>query len=338
MKRMRMICVVLTALIAFIIPDAAFAQGAPTSDPGPEWNIKIEFRYSKGQEDKLNVPGSITRYGRNYQLVSKSDPVLEKKLPATRTYTWLIDGTIPESQLHLIEDMEDVTAKPTTVEIGRVIDKVDVMTELPTNDVEALPLTKTFDEGVLTRAAVRFDSEGNDDYGLPLSYEAEVVYRGLEIYMGLGYEVSATYTTKEDLDGVPVYVVIATYAPDGLVPVAGTTGGGTGGTAGTGGAGNTGDTAPPDDEPVSPVAPPIDSEPESTAQDTDEAVIPDEQTPRYSGDDSEQAAGTKLWVVVVLVVLAAIGGFVIWMLLTRRKNLKEKEALREEKRRARMSA
>jgi len=313
MRRLRILCFTLIAFMAFMLPETAFAQNLPDSDPGPEWNIKIEFRYSKGEESKLNIPELIARYGRNYRLIDKSDPVLEKKLPASRTYTWLIDGTLTESELHLIEGIEGVELKPVDVEIGRVIDKDDFMKGLPTNDVEALPLTKSFEEGLLTRAAVRFDIEALDDFDLPLSYEAEIIYRGIERYIGPGYEVTATYTTTEKLDDVPVYVIVATYAPVGLAAIAGAAGG----VAGTGGQ---------ESAPVTAIEPPIDSEPEGGAADS-EAVITDEIVPQSAG---EAPAGMSTWLKVLIVILAALGGAVLWMLLTRWKNIKKKRANRKE--------
>ena len=314
MRKLRILCFALIALMAFMLPETAFAQNLPDSDPGPEWNIKIEFRYSKGEESKLNIPEVIARYGRNYRLIDKSDPVLEKKLPASRTYTWLIDGTLTESELHLIEGVEGVVLKPVDVEIGRVIDKDDVVKGLPTNDVEALPFSKSFEEGLLTRAAVRFDVEALDDFDLPLSYEAEIIYRGIEKYIGPGYEVTATYTTTEKLDDVPVYVIVATYAPVGLAAIAGATGGGVAGTGGQ------------ESEPVAAVEPPIDSEPEGVAA-VSEAIITDEEVPQGAG---EAQAGMSMWLKVLIVILAALGGAVLWMLLTRWKNIKKKRANRKE--------
>jgi len=315
MRRLRILCFTLIALIAIMLPETAFAQNLPDSDPGPEWNIKIEFRYSKGEESKLNIPEVIARYGRNYRLIDKSDPVLEKKLPASRTYTWLIDGTLTESELHLIEGVEGVVVKQVDVEIGRVIDKDDVMKGLPTNDVEALPFTKSFEEGLLTRAAVRFDVEALDDFDLPLSYEAEIIYRGIEKYIGPGYEVTATYTTTEKLDDVPVYVIVATYAPVGLAAIAGSTGGAAA-------------TVGQESEPVTATAvePPIDSEPDGGA-DVSAAVITDEEVPQVAG---EAPAGMSTWLKVLIVILAALGGAALWMLLTRRKNIKKKRENRKE--------
>jgi len=335
MKKLRIVCVLTIALVALMLPGAVYAQQAPAQDPGPEWSIKIEYRYSKGEEGKLNIPNSITRYGRTYHLVSKADPVLESKLPSSRTYTWLVDGTISETEMHLLNGMDGVELRPTEVEIGRVTDKTHIMEGLPTNDVEALPLTKEFTEGVLERAAVRFDVEGLDDFDLPLSYKAEIIFRGLEIYLGPGYEVSATYTTTEDLDGVPVYVVVATYAPDGLAPVSGTAsrGGGGAGGAGAGGDG-------PANIPTPAVIPPIDNEPDAPPAGLGESTaIQDDLIPQGAGTTGlGKPFVMQPWLIILLAFAGVLGGLAIWMMIARQRNIKEKEALREERRKAALRA
>ena len=313
MRRLRILCVTLIMLAALIPMESAFAQNAQAPDPGPEWNIQIEFRYTKGQESMLNIPNSIARYGRSYRLVGKTDPVLEKKLPATRVYTWFVDGTITEAERYLVDDIENVELIATDVEIARVVDKHETREGLPTNDVEAIELTKVYSDKVFTRAAVRFEVEGYDDFDLPVSYEAEIVYRGLEIYMGPGYEVRATYTTKEDLDGVEQYVVVATYAPDNLAPIS-SAGGGTGGSNDPApAAATTANTA---------FEPPIDRE---------EASIGEDLVPLASGDEDAAKPINPLLLVLLIVAIAA-AGFVIWAFAARYKAKKEKEALREMRR------
>jgi len=323
MKRLRIICVTLIALICLILPEAAFAQNAPDPDPGPDWNITLEFRYTKGAEGSLNIPDSIARYGRNYRLVSKTNPVLEKKLPATREYTWLVDGTISQADRALLDGMDNVELIPTSVEIGRVVDKT-VKESYPTNDVEDILLTKSIDGVNCTRAAVRFEVEEYDVYDLPVSYEAEIIYRGLETYMGPGYRVKATYTTSQDLEGVPQYVVVATYAPEGLVPVAGT--------GETGGA----DTqAAPADETMAPVVNDDAGGPAEPLVDT-ETNITDETVPLSDAGVTEEPKGINPWALTAIIVAAAFGVFAAWMLLTRRRNAMEKRLLREERRKAAM--
>jgi len=291
--------------------ETVFAQAAQAPDPGPEWNIKIEFRYTKGQEGNLDIPNSIARYGRTYHLIDKTDPVLEKKLPATRVYTWLIDGTITEAERHLLEDMENMVLIPTEVEIGRVVDKYVDEEGLPTNDVEDIDITKNIAGVVFSRAAVRFEVEGYDDFDLPLSYSAEIVYRGLEIYLGPGYEVRATYTTNEDLKDVEQYVIVATYAPDGLVPISEVTGSGTAGTGGEGTPAAIGAIEPPADQ--------------------EEATIGEDPIPQTAG--SENAAGPiNPLALILIIVAAALGAFVVWAFLKRLKSKREKAAMREYRR------
>jgi len=313
MKRVKILYLMIIALVALMLPEAVFAQNAPANDPGPEWNITIEFRYTKGQEGSLNVPNSIARYGRTYHLISKTDPVLEKKLPATREYTWLIDGTISEAEKSQIEGLENLELTPTSVAIGRVVDKHLTEGGYPTNDVEDIDYTRVIDGVQYNRAAVRFEVEEYDDYDLPLSYEAEIVFRGIEKYMGPGYIVKAVYTTTEDLDDVEQYVVVATYAPDGLAPISGTTDSGSGTTQ-----------APPG----------VDGEePAAAAVDEAAASIGDETVPQTAGEGSTAKSINPI-AVALIIIAALLGGFIAWMFFTRKRNQAKKRILREEKRRS----
>jgi len=313
MKRLKTICVMILTVIALLLPGAAFAQNAPDPDPGSEWNIKIEFRYTKGEESKLKIPNTISMYGRTYQLISKSEPVLETKLPATRTYTWLVDGSVTEEGRSALNGVEGLEFTPTNVEIGRVVDKHETTEGLPTNDVEGIALTKAYPDGEFVRAAVRFDVEELDDYELPLSYTAEVVYRGLEKYIGPGYEVRASYSTKEDLDGVPLYVIVATYEPVDLVPIAVTGGAG----AGSG----------PAEEAALPDPGTGESEP---LIDQGEANIGESPVPQAASEGSP-APPINPFLLALIIVAAALCAFVAWAFLTRRKNKRQKARLREER-------
>ena len=313
MKKLRVFFIALIVLLAMIPTEALFAQSAQNTDSGSEWNIKIEFRYTKGEESKLNIPGTIAKYGRTYHLVSRTDPILEKTLPASREYVWQIDGTITESERQLLEGTEGVKLTPTTIKIGRVIDKHETMEGLQTNDVEAIPLKRTYSEGDFYRAAVRFDATSYDEFGLPVSFTAEVVYRGYEIFNGPGYNVSVTYTKEEELDGVPQYVVVATYAPDDLVPVSAA---GSGGTDGRDQAGSGGAAFEP-----------------AVIVNSNAAAIPNESLPQASGDKNKPGAINSV-ALILLIIALLFGGFVVWALITRQKNKKEKARQREKRRSA----
>ena len=315
LKRLKIICVMILTVMALLLPGTVFAQNAQDPDPGSEWNIKIEFRYTKGEEGKLKIPNTISMYGRTYQLVSKSDPVPETKLPATRTYTWLVEGSVTEEGRSALAGVDGLEFTPANVEIGRVVDKHETTEGLPTNDVEMIAMTKSYPDGEFVRAAVRFDEEGLDDYDLPLSYTAEVVYRGLEKYIGPGYEVRATYTTKEDLDGVPLYVIVATYEPVGLVPIAVTGGGGTG--AGS----------EPAQEAVLSDPDTVESEP---LIDQEEANIGESPVPQTVGEGNP-APSINPFLLALIIVAAALCAFVAWAFLTRRKYKRQKARLREER-------
>ena len=221
----KVIYAITIALTLLLLPAASYAQSPP--DPGQDWNIKIEYRYTAGEEDKLNIPTAITKYGRNYRLVDKQPAVLEKLLPAERTYTWHIDGVLTEEEKKSFEDIEGIVLTPINLAVQEQKDINETLYDLASNDVDALPQAK---EG-FSRAAVTFEVQENDEWGLPQFYKAEVLYRGVETVTKPGYyEVNSKYSTTESLDDVPLYVVVATYAPTQTPQIVGQTGssGGTG--------------------------------------------------------------------------------------------------------------
>ena len=209
MKKKRIIIVFAITLVSLLLPSAVFAGN--TQDPGADWNIKVEYRYTAGQESKLKIPDSITRFDRNYHLIDKQPPVLESTLPAERVYTWHLDGVLTEKEKKQFEDIEGVVLTPVEIAVQQPADITETLSDLPSNDIEALPQSK---EG-WERAAVRFEVQEEDEWDLPKYYTAEVVYRGLKTVMEAGYyKVNSKYSTTEELDDVDCYVVVATYAPD----------------------------------------------------------------------------------------------------------------------------
>ena len=237
--------IIISAFAVFLFPSPAYATSAQS--PAPEWNIKIEYRYTEGEENKVNVPGNIERLGRGYHLIDRQAPVLEANLPVQRTYTWHIEGVMTDKEIKDLEDRDGVKLTAVSVPVGKLVDKTEKLRDLPTNDVDALPYTKVFQvasattPGGLTQenlacAAVRFKVQEYDEWNLPKYYEAEIVYRGLETVMEDGYyKVDQVYTNSEDMDEVAQYVVVATYAPDQPPAAAGQAA--AGGAGGTGGAG-----------------------------------------------------------------------------------------------------
>ena len=251
--------IIIAAFAVLFFPYPAYATAAP--DPVPEWNIRIEYRYTEGEESKVNIPNNIVRLGRGYHLVERQAPVLETQLPALRTYTWHIEGVLSEKEIKELEEMDGVKLTAVEVPVGKLVDKTEILKDLPTNDVDALPYTKVFqvasatspgglNEENLACAAVRFEVQEYDEWDLPKYYEAEIVYRGLETVMETGYyKVDQVYTSSEDLDDVAQYVIVATYAPDQLPPAfSGTNTGGSGGESESGAATDGGAITPPIDE------------------------------------------------------------------------------------------
>ena len=311
--------IIIAAFAVLFFPYPAYATAAP--DPVPEWNIRIEYRYTEGEESKVNIPNNIVRLGRGYHLVERQAPVLETQLPALRTYTWHIEGVLSEKEIKELEEMDGVKLTAVEVPVGKLVDKTEILKDLPTNDVDALPYTKVFqvasatspgglNEENLACAAVRFEVQEYDEWDLPKYYEAEIVYRGLETVMEAGYyRVDQVYSSTEDLDDVNQYVIVAIYAPDQM-PAAfgGTDTGGAGGGAGDG-AGTDGEGA---------ITPPIDEMP---------AVIDGTETPLAGPEISAEKPGlSSILPLLIGIILACC---IAVMLLLEYKKRKERKMRRK---------
>ena len=227
MKVLRTLCVALMAIAVLLLPYYGFAESTPGA--GPEWNISVEYRYLEGKEKDLDIPETIVRFEQNYRLIGKQPPVPESSLPVTRLYTWHIEGILTEEEKTFFEESEGVSLIRTEVEIERNVDKVVTIGELPSNNVDAIPFVQSFEVESATsetgvemkefkRSAVKFEVEGMDEWGLPNSYKATVVYRMLETYVSNEfYKAVATYTTREELGNKSQYVIVATYAPENVL-------------------------------------------------------------------------------------------------------------------------
>ena len=308
--------IIISAFAVLFFPYPAYATAAP--DSVPEWNIRIEFRYTEGQESKVNIPNNIVRLGRGYHLIDRQPPVLEKTLPAERTYTWHIEGVLTEKEIKDLEEADGVKLKAVSVPVGKLVDKTETLKDLPTNDVDALPYTKEFkvasatSPGGLTSenlkcAAVRFEVQEYDEWDLPKYYEAEIVYRGLETVMEEGYyKVDQVYTSTEDLDDVAQYVIVATYAPDQLPAAFGGTG-----TSGAGGGGGGGDGSGTDGEGA--ITPPIDEMP---------AAIDGSETPLAGPESSPAKPGISSILPLLIGIILACGIAAMLILEYRKRKLK----------------
>ena len=322
-RKNRIANLTITSILAFalMVPTVAYASQPTTVQTGGT-NIIVEYRYTEGEEGKVNIPDTISRYGRTYKLTEKKAAVLESTLPATRTYTWSIGGFITEEQAAQLKiDFPGIVLTPALREGKESVDITRTVENLPINDVELIPYTITHNNAELRRAAVQFEITKNDQgapiydaYGLPASYTAEVIYRGLGGVSVPGYySVSQTYESTESLGDVAQYVIITTYSPAsaGAGPAATTTGGGTG--------------TPELQNPI-PIGSLADDAPaeDSTAS----AVIGDDKTPQAAGTKDEGAKAVVLTILkIILIAFAAFAGF-IGVLILRKKLIKARR-LRE---------
>ena len=228
-KTMLMTVTAIALTLAMALPAAVFATDAPPPENMAGGTFQAEFRYLAGETP--DIPQEMTRFGFVYRLVSVSDPVLEGELPAVRTYTYRIDGALSEEQVNSIAGLGSLKLTEVYLLYEEQVDVVDVMSR-PTNDVEEVPEQKAFtvkvaslddpdrtEERVLDRVGVTFSDLEYDQLGRPAGYTATAVYRGVQTYRGFGYYLAeATFVTYEDEPGDEYYVVVASYATDGMLP------------------------------------------------------------------------------------------------------------------------
>jgi len=231
MKTTKTLIVALTLALAFALalPSSVFATEPPSQGGAGGGTLEAEFRYAAGESP--DIPQQMTRFGFTYNLVSVSDPVLEGDLPTVRTYTYRIDGALSEEQVNNIAGLGALNLTEVFLLYEEQVDVVDV-TRMPTNDVEEIPDQKAFfvkaaslddpdrtEERILDRTGVTFSELEYDQFGRPDGYTATAVYRGVQTYRGFGYYLAeATFMTTEEEEGTEIYVVVASYATDGIEP------------------------------------------------------------------------------------------------------------------------
>ncbi|MDR0885227.1 MAG: hypothetical protein LBN22_02485 [Clostridiales Family XIII bacterium] len=296
------------SLMSVVTPASYEANAAPAA-----YNLTLEYHYVKGQTPP-QIAQNLSRFGRNYNLIGQSDPILEDTLPIKRSYSYRIDGIMTQDDIDQLRNTDGLISTPVAVEMEREVNITATFKQVSWNDAKALPLTQEFQvtsakdangkladvtydskgklvagvgvpqKAILKRAGAKFAVSETDANGLPLGYTAEAVYRGLETYAQAGYfEVSERYTTKAD-DNVERYIIQAVYE---LVDLpAGTTypGGGTPTVAGT--------TATPSVNDATTTAPPSTTDTgsgttaEEPADDTDtDVMIPETEIPTSPIDD-----------------------------------------------------
>ncbi|MGI6104654.1 MAG: hypothetical protein ACOYD7_00490, partial [Raoultibacter sp.] len=210
---------ILVLSLGAVVPlDEAFAA------PGDPENMTVEYRYTEG-DSAPDIPRTVTQFGKSYRLINVTDAVPESTLPSTRTYVFNISGALTPEQMADIALVPGVVLTPASLTFEREVDKVVTITGLPNNDVDAIPYTQDFlctsatdpsgqEMVTLTRAGVEFSDPVKDSYGLPVGYDAHVVYRGVESYSAVGYYTAeAVFQTEVEEAGINSYVIVAEYEP-----------------------------------------------------------------------------------------------------------------------------
>lgn len=217
-KRRNPFIIIVFALLLLLV----FTFGSTIANAAPEDNITVEYRYTEGET--VVVPETIKQFGQDYNLISQEPPVLESSMPSLRTYNFRITGALTEKELATLTDLPGFTATPVYIDREREVEREKIITQR-TNDIDDIPLTEVFQvssassgtiDAPLNRSGVTFDDSKTtyDPWGLPTSYTAKVIYRGVETYQELGYYSGQATFQKTAMDGsTNVYIIVATYEP-----------------------------------------------------------------------------------------------------------------------------
>ena len=316
LKKIQRLSVMLTVILVLVcfMPVTAFAA------PG---DMTIEYRYAEGES--VDVPATITRLNREYRLVNQAAPVLETTLPVTRTYTYRIDGALSVADLAQIAAIPGLSLEANQEELQREVEKVVTVENLSSNDVEELagkaPETMPCENGTgtLQRSGVAFTVAGTDSRGLPSGYNATIVYRGLETYMGDVYYVAEdTYQSTVQEGTVNQYVIIATYEPVNATEETTTTAATESTQAADTSAAETepGVTTPAGPEESSPVEVTDEDVPLAPGVESDEAIA-DEDVP-LAAPAGNSFNNALPWIIIGFAVVL-IGGLFILFLVRKRK-------------------
>jgi hypothetical protein len=322
----------LLIVMTFAMPLTAFAAPA-------DYDVTVEHRYLKGES--VDIPKTLTRYGNDYVLKTKSAPVLESTLPAARTYTYKVDDQIsPEDYSNLAASGANIT--PVNVTLVREAEKALKDIVVPTNDIERLKndgslTSQVGADFVLVNAT--FSDTHKNERGVPDGYTATLTYRGSESYEKLAYyEVKETFSTS-DTTGGEQYIVKAVYGlvtpPDESdedaasanantvsAPAAPT--GGTGGNGGNGGNGadaaNTGGAAGDDADAGGTTDIPDSDTPLDNGGGT--AQIPDPTVPTDSGTAGMNTATLMMIIAAAVIIIA---GIILLVVFSRKRNAADAE-------------
>jgi len=210
-------------------------------------------------------------------------------------------------------------------ELQREVEKVVTVENLSSNDIEELtgkaPETMPCENGTgtLQRSGVAFTVAGTDSRGLPSGYNATIVYRGLETYMGDVYYVAEdTYQSTVQESTVNQYVIIATYEQVSVTEETTTTAAAESTQAAETSAAETepGVTTPAGPEETSPVEVTDADVPLAPGTENGETIA-DEEVP-LATPASSSFNNALPWIIIGLAVVL-IGGLLIFLLVYKKK-------------------
>lgn len=221
--RLLVIIGLIPTALGLCIPRVALAAVIDRSSIDDSGYLIVSHSYLEGQ-DIPEIPSAITIDGSSYLLFSQDEAVVDETYkPPTMTVTRTIVGDVPSDDIENLAqyfgqtlmitegDFVGPVARmsyevvPVYESLTRGVDRTIVLEDMPNNDVALIPAVQDFsitsDIGVeattiatLSRAAVSYSISSIDAYGLPISYQAQVTYRGAENYLNLHhYQVAAIY-------------------------------------------------------------------------------------------------------------------------------------------------
>lgn len=215
------VCLTSILFAAIALPGLAFGDaGASSATPDP---VTREFTYLASEgvpdiPDTWNDPSGVT-----YHLVSEDTAPVDGYVPDHQTFSRSFTTTVSDqphdssevlpSSLQVDEGdfsgeipLTSWSSTPILTTQTRQVDRTTVIEGLPSNDVSQIPASAEFtissDEypgatttGSLSMAGISFEIAGTDSSGIPDSFDATVLYRGIEESLEVtGYEVSGEYS------------------------------------------------------------------------------------------------------------------------------------------------
>ncbi len=180
--------------------DNAYASGYPMSDSF----TKNGMEYSLATASKVEPAANETIYNVEYHVDQNVNKKIIDNVDQYQILPQKVEVSIREYNGKIM--LANKNIKPIYLKKQVQIDKIEVIENLDAEDVSELPDSKVYtvrsdkaiggtEEKELKRAGVSLKVSDMDDDGVPIKWNATIVYRGLESYLEkYQYNVKATYS------------------------------------------------------------------------------------------------------------------------------------------------